>query len=94
MAKKNQPVFDPKKNYKWEPSDTFEITGQEFAGLYHCLTQAMNTSGGAPAALVAEAYNVILGILKAGVATGTIEEADLSPQINEIDDNVKAMFNQ
>ncbi len=94
MAKvKNQPVFDPKKNYKWEPSDSFTITGQEFASFYHCLTQAMNTPGGAPAALWAESYGVVMEILKRGVASGIIEEVDNLPQVNKVDDNVRQLFN-
>lgn len=94
MTKQVKPVFDSKKNYKWETNDTFDLSGQEFASFYHCLSQAMNTPGGATAALTAEAYGVVMAILARGVASGVILEADLSPQINQIDDNVKSMFNK
>lgn len=94
MAKQVKQTFNPQKNYKWEPSDSFDITGQEFASLYHCLSQAMNTPGGSTVALTAEAYGVIIAILSRGVQNGTVEEADLSPQINQIDDSVKQLFNK
>jgi len=92
MSKQVKPAFQPGKNYKWEPSDSFGITGQEFASFYHCLTQGMNTPGGAPAALIAEAYGVVIEILKRGVENGTIEEAD-SADLQKIDGNVKQLFN-
>jgi len=90
---KSKPAFDPQKNYKWEPSDSFTISGEEFASLYHCLVQEMNTAGGAPISLIVQANEVILNVLRREVASGLIEEADLSPQLNQVDNNVKAMFN-
>ena len=95
MAKLVKPAFQADRNYKWEPSDSFTITGQEFAGLYHCLTQEMNISGGAPVALISQAFETIMNILKRGVEEGTITEADgTEAQLNQIDNNVRSMFNK
>jgi hypothetical protein len=89
---KLKPVFDPKKNYRWEPTDIFEITGQQFASIYHLLSQEMNTSGGAPLALTVEAYNVVMDIFRSGVSSEVITEANAAEISRAEEDNVKQLF--
>jgi len=88
---KVKPSFDPQKNYQWQPTDTFYISGAQFASLYHSLQQQANNVGGAPVMLIAEAYNVVMDILKDGIADGTILEATAStPVVDQA--AVKSMF--
>lgn len=91
-AIKTKLTFDPQKNYRWEPSDTFKLTGQQFASLYHLLSQEMNTPGGAPLALKVEAHGVIMSIFAQGVASGEITEADPAEVSRVEESKVKSMF--
>lgn len=91
------PVFDPQKNYKWDPGDTFEISGQQLASLYHCLTREVNEPQGASVALKYEAFNVILDLFKRGVEQGAIVEMDtpIEPeQIEDLGQSVNQLFNK
>lgn len=90
MAKHvKKPEFDPEKSYEWSPIEVFEITGQQFASLYHALTQEMSIPGGAPLALKVEAYGVIMGLLKEYVEKGSIVE---KPAVDTA--QVKQLFNK
>ena len=90
---KPKPEFDPRSNYKWEPTDLFEITGLQLAALYHCLNREVNDLG-ATVALKYEAFNVIMDILKRGVEQGAIVEAESTPEVEEIEENVDKLFNK
>lgn len=93
----SKPQFDPGKNYKWNPNDIFEISGQKFASLYHCLQQEMQNIGGAPLHLKAEAYNVIMEIFRLGVEQGVITENDgngVADSVKELDDKIQTIFNK
>jgi hypothetical protein len=83
LNKKAKLEFDPQANYKWEPTDSFEITGQQLAALYHCLTREINDPQGASVALKYEAFNVILDLFRRGVEQGAIVE--MSGPVNEIE---------
>lgn len=90
---KKPPKFNPQVNYKWEPTDLFEISGQQLAALYHCLTREVNDPAGASVALKYEAFNVIIDIFKRGVEQGAIVEIDGSPElIEEVEQNVNKLF--
>jgi len=90
-----KPTFNPNVNYKWEPTDVFEVTGQQLASLYHCLTREINEPSGSSIALKYEAFNTIMDIFKRGVEQGVIIE--MSAPINEADvdelhENVNKLF--
>ena len=92
---KAKPVFSPNANYKWEPDDVFEITGQDLANLYHCLNREINEPTGAAIALKYEAFTGILEVLKRGVEQGVIKEIDApleQTQIEELEQNVDKLF--
>jgi len=93
-ASKTKPVFNPNANYKWEPTDVFEITGQQLAALYHCLTREVNTAEGSSIALKYEAFNTVQEIFKNGVEQGVIVEAsDISKDdLEELEDGVNQLF--
>lgn len=90
-------TFVPGVNYRWEPEDVFEITGQQLANLYHCSNSEINNPGGATIAQKYEAYNTVMDILKLGVEQGVIVESDLSnlnaEKLPEIDSRVNNLFN-
>lgn len=93
MAKvKSVAEFNPSNSYKWDPKDIFEITGQQFASFYHLLNREMNEVGGAPLALKAEAFGVMMDIFKSAVASGIVVEADLSDTPEQVGGKVKKMF--
>lgn len=90
-----KPTFNPNVNYKWEPNDIFELTGQQLASLYHCLTREINEPGGSSVALKYEAFNTILDIFKRGVEQGAIVEMDASLQADQVanlEQNVNRLF--
>jgi hypothetical protein len=89
---KQRPTFDPKKNYKWEPTDTFEVSGQQYATLWHLLSQEWNNPSGAPLSLKAEAYEVVMTIFKDAVGEGLIVEADMALVSEKEEDDVKKLF--
>lgn len=90
---KDRPTFNPQANYKWEPNDTFEITGQQLALLYHCLTKDVHTLEGSTVAQKYEAHQVIMEVFKRGVEQGVIVEVDGAPkQIEEVEQNVNKLF--
>jgi hypothetical protein len=88
------PVFDPNRNvpYKWEPDDIFEITGQQFAAIYHALNSEVKNPGGAPMFLTYEAYQAVMSVFAIGVQQGVIREAD-HPKMEDPDGRVSALFN-
>ncbi len=94
QAPKKPPTFNPQANYKWEPTDVFEITGQQLASLYHCLTREINTPEGSSIALKYEAFNTMLDIFKRGVEQGAIVEIDGTPQegLEELEKDVNKLF--
>lgn len=90
---KNKPVFNPQANYKWDPIDTFEISGQQLAQLYHALTKEVHTTEGATLAQKYEAYQVIMEVFKRGVEQGAIIETDSLPQqVQELEDSTNRLF--
>jgi len=87
-------VYSPDKNYKWDPIDTFQMTGQQFASFYHLLTQEVNSPSGAPIALKFEAFTVMMDIFKKAVEDGVItESSDMSEEMIS-EDNVHQLFNK
>jgi hypothetical protein len=94
MQGKSKPTFNPQASYKWEPSDTFEISGQQLAHLYHSLTKDVHTTEGATPAQRYEAYQVVIEIFKRGVEQGAIieiGEVDLG-QAKEVESHVHNLF--
>lgn len=90
-----KPTLSPNVNYKWEPTDVFEITGLQLASLYHCLTREVNEPGGSTVAMKYEAYNTIMDIFKAGVEQEVIVEMDTPITEGNVEDlrqNVNKLF--
>lgn len=92
MSKSSKkPVFDTKKNYRWEPEDILQIKGKDFASLYHTLTQEMNNVGGSTVVMKLEAYTAIMETLKSNVELGIVEEQDLE----DVDETkIKQLFDK
>lgn len=88
-AQNQKPGSSPEKSYKWEPTDVFEITGLQFATLYHMLQQEMLERGGAPLQLKNDAYQVIMDIFNRGVEQGVIREQNT---VQEIQSKVASLF--
>jgi len=71
---KSKPQWDPAKQYRWEPGDVFELTGLQFAGIYHALAREINEPTGCNIAQKMEAYNIVMDILKKGIEQEVIIE--------------------
>lgn len=85
--------FEPNKPYKWSPDDIFEITGQQFASIYHALNATVTTKEGATIAQLYEAYSVALSVFKDGVEQGVIVEDGIPEEISiEETSGVKKLF--
>lgn len=93
--KKSKPAFNPQASYKWEPTDLFEITGQQLAMLYHCLNKEVHSVEGATIAQKYEAHQVVMELFKSGVEQGAIIEIDGVPQqVQEVEGAVNNLFKQ
>lgn len=93
MQGKNKPTFNPQASYKWEPTDTFEISGQQLAHLYHCLVKEVHSIEGATVGQKYEAHQVIMEVFKRGVEQGAIVELDGVPeQVQEVENHVNNLF--
>lgn len=86
--------WNPEKAYKWDPKDTFELTGMQFASIYHLLVAEMNTPGGAPLGAKVEAHSVVMDVFKRGVEQGVIVETENMAEefVDEDKDKVKELF--
>mgnify|MGYP001585451476 CR=1 FL=1 len=91
---KSKPAFNPQSNYKWEPTDVFEITGQQLAALYHCLSKEVNDPQGATVALKYEAFTTVMDVFKRGVEQGAIVEMDAPTEelVEEVEEKVGKLF--
>lgn len=78
--------FDPKRSYVWKEDDVFEITGKQLDFLYKTLFLEVNQPGGAPGVMTYESYNILLGLIKAGVEQGLIVENDPNSSIKSSED--------
>jgi hypothetical protein len=99
---RNNGSYSSERSYKWDPQDVFEITGQQFAALYHALNQEVIEKGGAPIQMKYEAYNVVMELLRRGIEQGVIVEANTSQVIasevatgmKEVESKVKTLFDK
>lgn len=85
--------FDPNKAYKWEPDDIFEITGLQFATLYHMINEAVTQPGGATVGRIMDAHKVLTELFTLGIEHGVIVEKRHEDTVQEIDGRVKSLFN-
>lgn len=64
--------YDPLAEYEWDGNDTFTMTGNQFASLYHMMMREMNQSGGAEMAVKMEVYNFMWNKYIESIGTGKI----------------------
>lgn len=69
-----KPKYDPSKNYKWEETDVFTLTGVEFAYLYKTIKIHVSQGQGAPAIDMVKIHEILNKTLEEGVASGIIVE--------------------
>jgi hypothetical protein len=69
-------TFDPNKSYKWQPTDTFEISGHDFALILNSIRAILSTEEAQKIILVNEADKVVQNILGKGVEAGFVQEND------------------
>ena len=81
------PVKD-QTQYKWEPNDIFELSGEDYSVLLQAI-RSVAATGGAPVALIAQSHSILEQLLIAGVRTGVITEVPaqngplVDPQVHE-----------
>lgn len=66
--------FEEGKQYKWEPNDIVELTGQQFADLVNTIKMHITSPGGAPILSLVHLANILDDTLKRGVEQGVIVE--------------------
>lgn len=70
--------YDPNKGYKWEPTDTFVLTGNDFGIVLNALRAVISMPVGLTTLKMAErASQAIENSLKAAVEVGIVKEAPL-----------------
>lgn len=72
--KQESPVFDPSKNYKWEPEDEFVLGGLDYDILYKTLREATLQPAGTSALAIVESFRILERLLVQGVESGLIKE--------------------
>jgi len=76
QKKNNMAEYNAKKNYKWTPEDTFEISGEEFGRLLHSFRAILATPEAQNILLVNEANKVMEAKMQEYVEKGVIKEQD------------------
>lgn len=77
--------YAPEKKYKWEPTDSFTLKGEEFAVVLNTLRGEVMEPTGAPMYAKVHAYNILESLLAKGVTDGYVTEApggENSPMID------------
>jgi len=69
-------TFDPNKSYKWAPTDTFEVSGHDFALILNTIRAILSTEEAQKIILANEANKVVETILGKGVEAGFVVEND------------------
>jgi len=69
-------TFDPNKSYKWAPTDTFEVSGHDFALILNTIRAIISTEDAQKIILANEANKVVETILGKGVEAGFVVEND------------------
>ena len=72
-------TFDPNKSYKWAPTDTFEVSGADFALILNTIRAILSTEDAQKIILANEANKVAEAILGKGVEAGFVVENDDKP---------------
>jgi len=72
--------FDPTKNYKWEPTDIFTLSGQEFGLILQTLRAFLSTESSQIVLRAAKANEIVDGLLARGVESGIVKEQLTPPQ--------------
>ena len=72
-------TFDPNKSYKWQPTDTFELNGADFALILNTIRAIVSTEDAQKIILANEANKVAEAILGKGVEAGFVVENDQQP---------------
>jgi hypothetical protein len=66
--------YDPKKAYKWEPSDQITITGSEFGVLLNSIRAVLNTPEAQRILTIERANLAIESVIKRSVESGIVKE--------------------
>lgn len=66
--------FNPNKNYRWQPTDVFQISGAEFGLLLNALRATLMTEESQRILLIQEASNALENVLAKGVESGIAVE--------------------
>jgi hypothetical protein len=66
-----KPTYDATKHYKWNPEDTFILSGEQFASILNALRAISNVI---PIFLLQQANNSVEDIIKKAVEEGTVKE--------------------
>ena len=72
-------TFDPNKSYKWQPTDKFEVSGNDFALILNTIRAILSTEDAQKIILANEANKAAEGILGKGVEAGFVVENDQQP---------------
>jgi len=67
-------MYDPKKNYKWNPKDVFEMDGDQFGRILHSFRAILATEEAQKILLVNEANKIIEEKMQEYVEKGVIKE--------------------
>ena len=74
---RTNPTFQPNKNYQWQPTDEFILTGVEFDHLYKTSREAALNPVGATAQAYTVQFEILQRLFTKGVEAGVIKEKDI-----------------
>ncbi len=77
---KKQPkkaIFDPKKNYQWEPDAEFIIKGKELEFILQTLYKAISTPETKTILQTVDAFKIAQGLIAKGYDKGIVKEVPL-----------------
>jgi len=72
-------AYDPRKQYRWEPTDKFYLTGEQFAIILNGLRRVIMTEEAQSFLFAAKANDVIEDLMAENVKNGVIKEKETPP---------------
>lgn len=66
--------YDPNKNYKWEPTDTFTITGKDFGIILNTIRASLSTEEAKKVMVLQQAGMILEGVLAKNIESGVVKE--------------------
>lgn len=70
------PIFDPRKKYRWEPTDVFPLSGNEFTIVLNATRAILNTPEARLVLFAQRANEIAENALEKAIKAGIVKEVE------------------